>query len=112
MILREAKKLIGEVATLELKVYFDKLEITDYAGLGEKFRNSDSCDEKTDIYYEACSRINSVYLPDIQHEERYIGEHDKKPVSFDEIRRLYGAWNIDTDFETFFETWERIVEKA
>ena len=104
MIFEEAKRLIGNVAALETKALLCKIEIAEYAGLEQEFLDSEGNDK---IYHEACERIFSKYLPDAKHEDAYIGEHDKTPVGFDEIRRLYEDWDIDTDFEAFFETWER-----
>ena len=83
MIFEEAKRLIGNVASLETKALLCKIEIAEYAGLEQEFLDAEGDGR---IYYKACERIFGKYLPDAEHEDAYIGGQDKTPVGFDEVR--------------------------
>lgn len=106
--LEEIKNVIEEVEELQHK-YNEKVhEVLEYAGLEDKYNeymDYGDVDEAEYVYDEAVNRIEDKYLPDDEHMETYIGGHDVEPVTFDEIRRLYDEWDIQTDFETFFSTW-------
>lgn len=106
--IEKMKEWIDEEQEFEHKANVRKHAVLKYTGLLNEYnrRMPWSMDKAEEIYEQAIERIYGKYVPDTDHAETYYGGYDPEPVTFDEIKRLYTEWEIEDDFETFFETWE------